>query len=78
MPLQKSIRKLNRKKYKKKVEKAAILLSNIEDDTKIYINGKLSSKSDVDVLNSKNISKVNINKSTSNGQNKNEIHIETK
>lgn len=65
------------KKYKE-VEKAAILLSNFEDDAKIYINGKLSSKSDVDVLNSKNISKVNINKSTSNGQNKNEIHIETK
>ncbi|WP_228444878.1 M56 family metallopeptidase [Chryseobacterium echinoideorum] len=65
------------KKYKE-IERATILKSNFEDDAIIYINGKLVTRSEVDTLSPKDISKIKINKSNNNGERKNEIRIETK
>ncbi len=48
------------------------------DNIKIYIDGKEVTKKEMDALNSKDISSVNINKTSTNGKTSGEIRIETK
>lgn len=52
--------------------------SVISDDTKIYINGKLTTKEEMDKLNPNDITTVNVNKTNNNGEENNEIRIQTK
>lgn len=46
--------------------------------TKIYINGKLSTKEEMDKLNPNDIATVNVNKNVNNGKEEGEIRIQTK
>ena len=46
--------------------------------TKIYINGKLSAKEEMDKLNPNDIATVNVNKNVNNGKEEGEIRIQTK
>ena len=50
----------------------------ISENTKIYINGKLSTKEEMNKLNPENIETVNINKNSNNGKEEDEIRIQTK
>ena len=52
--------------------------SIFNDNTKIYINGKLSTKEEMDKLNPNDIATVNVNKNVNNGKEKGEIRIQTK
>lgn len=55
-----------------------VIESNFERDTKIYIDGKLVSKSEFDSLDQKTIDKVRVNTSMSNGKKTGEILVYTK
>jgi hypothetical protein len=46
--------------------------------TKIYINGKLSTKEEMEKLNPNDIATVNVNKNVNNGKEEGEIRIQTK
>jgi len=46
--------------------------------TKIYINGKLSTKEEMDKLNPNDIATINVNKNVNNGKEEGEIRIQTK
>jgi hypothetical protein len=48
------------------------------DDAKIYINGKLSTKEEMDKLGSNNIIRIDVNKNVNNGKEESEIRIQTK
>lgn len=50
----------------------------ISENTKIYINGKLSTKDEMNKLRSENIKDININKNVSSGKEECEIKIQTK
>ena len=52
--------------------------SIFNDNTKIYINGKLSTKEEMDKLNPNDIATVNVNKNVNNGKEEGEIRIQTK
>ena len=52
--------------------------NTIPENTKIYINGKISTKEEMNKLNPENIETVNINKNSNNGKEENEIRIQTK
>ncbi|AZI69078.1 M56 family metallopeptidase [Cloacibacterium normanense] len=52
--------------------------SIFNDNTKIYINGKLSTKEEMDKLNPNDIATVNVNKNVNNGKEESEIRIQTK
>ena len=52
--------------------------SIFNDNTKIYINGKLSTKEEMDKLKPNDIATVNINKNMNNGKEEGEIRIQTK
>ena len=45
---------------------------------KYYINGKLSTKEEMDKLNPNDIATVNVNKNVNNGKEEGEIRIQTK
>ncbi|MFN3271865.1 MAG: M56 family metallopeptidase [Cloacibacterium caeni] len=51
---------------------------NFSDNIKIYINGKLSTKEEIDKLNPNDIATVNVNKNVNNGKEEGEIRIQTK
>lgn len=48
------------------------------ENTKIYINGKLSTKEEMDKIKPENITTININRNKNNGKEENEIRIQTK
>ena len=52
--------------------------NTIPENTKIYINGKASTKEEMNKLNPENIETVNVNKNVNNGKEENEIRIQTK
>ncbi len=52
--------------------------SSIDSDTKIYINGKISTREELDQLKSEDIEKMNVNKNDNNGVKKTEIRVTTK
>lgn len=52
--------------------------NTISENTKIYINGKVSTKEEMNKLNPENIETVNVNKNVNNGKEENEIRIQTK
>lgn len=52
--------------------------SIFNDNTKIYINGKLSTKEEMEKLKPENIATVNINKNVNNDKEEGEIRIQTK
>lgn len=51
---------------------------NSMDDAKIYINGKLVTKEEMDKLSPDNIIRMDVNKNVNNGKEENEIKIQTK
>lgn len=51
---------------------------NFSDNIKIYINGKLSTKEEMEKLKPENIATVNVNKNVNNGKEEGEIRIQTK
>ncbi|MDF2552412.1 MAG: antirepressor [Chryseobacterium sp.] len=55
-----------------------LVKSDLDDNIKIYINGKSVSKEEMNNLNPNDISSINVNKSNSNGKQTGEIHIKIK
>lgn len=51
---------------------------NFSNNIKIYINGKLSTKEEMDKLNPNDIATVNVNKNVNKGKEEGEIRIQTK
>lgn len=52
--------------------------AQVADDTRIYINGKPATKEEMNKLDPKDIVSVNVNKNNNNGEENNEIRIQTK
>lgn len=55
-----------------------IIKTDLDDNVKIYINGKSSTRKDMSNLKPNDIASININKSKNDGKDAGEIHIKTK